>query len=98
MSFLGKVVEYSVLSRTNRQLICMASSMGRCNTICDNVDLRGGVYGTNRAPRACTRTDGGVMAAVESWAVDERHRTCTRPRSVSDSLRGALPRRDCSGG
>ena len=24
---------------------------GRCNTICGNVDLRGGVYGTNRAPR-----------------------------------------------
>jgi hypothetical protein len=30
----------------------VAGSTGRCNTICGNVDLKGGVYGTNRATRA----------------------------------------------
>ena len=35
---------------SGRTLSAVAGSMGRRNTIYDNVDLRGGVYGTNGAP------------------------------------------------
>lgn len=51
----------------------VAGSMGRCNTVCGIVHLKGGVYGTNRATRAFSCAEGGVLAAVEghwSWLAD----------------------------
>ena len=46
-------------------------STGQCNTICFNVDLEGGVYGTNGAARAVCFPEGGAVAKVEKRTVFE---------------------------
>lgn len=57
---------------------------------------KGVVYGTNRTTRALRWAENRVLGAVQRRAVDERHRTRTRPGSIVDSLRGALLWRGCS--
>lgn len=60
-------------ARMERDILKKATvgSTGQCNTICSNVGLEDGVYGTNGAARAVCFPKGGAVAKVEKWAVFE---------------------------